>query len=170
MAKKQRPGKIPKTPEQLKQEVKYKNTLFNRYMLFRYSLALLFFANVYWFLTLLFVPSAYLVLPIVMLLILVLATVEQFKLYGAKQPKLSHTALALKAQLGVQVLVVILVIANQTNIVFPTFSNQLAAKLMVVGLQVLGMLLVGLNLRKIAKIEQNKDRYYLRFQHIEKYI
>ncbi|WP_449163550.1 hypothetical protein [Streptococcus hyovaginalis] len=168
--KKQRPGKIPKTPEQLKQEVKYKNTLFNRYMLFRYSLALLFFANVYWFLTLLFVPSAYLVLPIVMLLILVLATVEQFKLYGAKQPKLSHTALALKAQLGVQVLVVILVIANQTNIVFPTFSNQLAAKLMVVGLQVLGMLLVGLNLRKIAKIKQNKDHYYLRFQHIEKYI
>ena len=32
----------------LKQETTWKNNLFARYILFRYSLALLFFANIYW--------------------------------------------------------------------------------------------------------------------------
>ncbi|MGT2832940.1 hypothetical protein [Streptococcus halotolerans] len=160
----------PRSTEEIRREVKQKNNLFNRYMLFRYSLALFFFANIYWSLTLFFKPNLYLVIPLALLVILIMATVEQFKLYGASVPKLSRTELALKVQLVTNLLVIALTVFNQTSVLFPTFTNQLPAKLMIVILQVLGVLLVNLNLNRITLIKQNKDKYYQRFQNIEKYI
>lgn len=160
----------PRTAEEIRREVKQKNNLFNRYMLFRYSLALFFFANIYWSLTLFFKPNLYLLIPLALLAVLIIATVEQFKLYGASAPKLSRTELALKIQLMTHLLVIALTAFNQTSVLFPTFTNQFSAKLMIIILQVLGMLLVNLNLNRITLIKQNKDKYYQRFQTIEKYI
>ncbi|MFU2205706.1 hypothetical protein [Streptococcus pluranimalium] len=162
--------KTPRTTEEIRREVKYKNNLFNRYMLFRYSLALFFFANIYWSLALFFKPNLYLLVPFAMLVLLVIATIEQFKLYGMSIPKLSHTELALKTQLVINILIIILTIVNQTSILFPTFTNQLSAKLVIIILQALGILLININLNRIALIKQNKDNYYQRFQTIEKYI
>ncbi|MFZ7333704.1 hypothetical protein [Streptococcus pluranimalium] len=165
-----RNNKSPRTSEEIRREVKQKNNLFNRYMLFRYSLALFFFANIYWSLTLFFKPNLYLLIPIALLVLLILATVEQFKLYGATTPRLSRTELALKTQLVTHILVIALSIFNQTSVLFPTFTNQLPAKLMVIILQILGILLININLNRITLIKQNKDKYYQRFQTIEKYI
>ena len=162
--------KTPRTTEEIRREVKYKNNLFNRYMLFRYTLALFFFANIYWSLALFFKPNLYLLVPFAMLVLLVRATIEQFKLYGMSIPKLSRTELALKIQLVTHILVITLSVFNQTSILFPTFTNQLSAKLMIIILQALGIFLINFNLNRIALIKQNKDNYYQRFQTIEKYI
>lgn len=167
MSKKRK--KSSKTPEQIRSEVKHKNNMFSRYMLFRYSLALFFFANVYWLLALLFQMSFYMVIPIALILILVSAIAEQFKLYGAKEPKLNKTVLALKLQLLAQLLVVGVVLLNQTTVAFPTLANHTSTKVFMFALQTLGILLVLLNLRRIEQIKKNQDKHYQRFQIIEKY-
>ncbi|HEM2787617.1 TPA: hypothetical protein U2C19_001413 [Streptococcus suis] len=168
MSKETTSKRLQKTPEQLKQEAKRKSQLFNRYMLFRYSLAAFFFANLYWLMVQLFQPSLYLVLPLFMLIAIVLATAEQFKLYGAKEPRLTKTELVLKAQAILQGLTVVLVILGQTSTLFPTFSNHTSARIFVIALQLLGFVLVALNMKRLGQIKQNTDKYYLRFQIIEK--
>ena len=47
----------------LKQETTWKNNLFARYILFRYSLALLFFANIYWIMILSYQLNVIIILP-----------------------------------------------------------------------------------------------------------
>lgn len=162
--------KTPKTAEAIRREVKRKNTAFNRYMLFRYSLALFFFANVYWSLTLFFKPTLYILMPLVLLILLIMATAEQFRLYGATNARLSRTEFALKAQLATNVFVMMLTLFNQTSVLLPTLTNHLPAKVMVILLQVLGVVLIRMNLNRIKLIKRNKDSYYQRFQRIEKYI
>ncbi|MFI3125575.1 hypothetical protein ODU07_08910 [Streptococcus suis] len=170
MSKEMTSKQLQKTPEQLKQEAKRKSQLFNRYMLFRYSLAAFFFANLYWFLVQLFQPSLYLILPLFMLIAIVLATAEQFKLYSAKEPRLTKTELVLKAQAILQGLTVVLVILGQTSTLFPTFSNHTSAMIFIIGLQLLGFALVALNMKRLEQVKQNTDKYYLRFQIIEKHL
>ncbi len=170
MSKEMAGKKLQKTPEQLKQEAKRNSQLFHRYMLFRYSLATFFFANLYWFLVQLFQPSLYLILPSLMLIAIVIATAEQFKLYGAEEPRLTKTELALRVQAILQGLIVVLVILGQLPTLFPTFSNHTSAKLFVIGLQLLGLALVVLNIRRLEQVKQDTDKHYLRFQIIKKYL
>ncbi|AER18014.1 TPA: hypothetical protein ACHU8I_001334 [Streptococcus suis] len=162
--------KLQKTPEQLKQESKRKSQLFNRYMLFRYSLAVFFFANLYWLLVQLFQPSLYLILPSLMLIAIIIATAEQFKLYSAEESRLTKTEFVLRAQAILQGLIVVLVILGHISTLFPTFSNHISAKLFVIALQLLGLALVVLNIKRLEQVRQNTDKYYLRFQIIRKYL
>lgn len=64
----------------LKQEMTLKNNLFSRYMIFRYSLALLFFANIYWIMILSYRFNFIIILPIIELCLLI----------GAKQNNLPY--------------------------------------------------------------------------------
>ncbi|MFZ1721752.1 MAG: hypothetical protein WAU07_04565 [Microgenomates group bacterium] len=162
--------KEKKNPDFLKQEAKRKSQLFNRFMLFRYSLSVFFFANLYWFIVQIFQPSFYLLIPILLLISIILATAEQFKLYSSTIPVLKKTELALKLQAIINVTVILLVLLNQTSILFPTFTNRTAAKALVIGLQVLGLSLVSLNLKRAEQVKHNVDKHYLRFQTIEKYL
>lgn len=168
MNKRMTSKKLQKIPEQLKHEAKRKSQLFNRYMLFRYSLAAFFFANLYWLLVQLFKPGLYLILPLLMLIAIVIATAEQFKLYSAEDSRLTKTEMALRGQAILQVLTVVLVILGKISTLFPTFSNHTSAMLFVIGLQLLGFALVALNMKRLEQIKQNTDKYYLRFQIIEK--
>ncbi len=128
------------------------------------------FANLYWFIVQIFQPSFYLLIPILLLISIILATAEQFKLYSSTVPVLKKTELALKLQAIINVTVILLVLLNQTSILFPTFTNRTAAKALVIGLQVLGLSLVSLNLKRAEQVKHNVDKHYLRFQTIEKYL
>ncbi|EHJ57291.1 hypothetical protein HMPREF9318_02127 [Streptococcus urinalis FB127-CNA-2] len=163
--------KSKKTPDQIRTEVKLKNNRFNRFMLLRYSLTLFFFANTYWLITQLFQASLYLIIPALMLILLVIATIEQFRLYGAKVINLKMTDLAFKAQLLVNAFVILISLVTQSaNTILPTFSNHRTALIFLILLQVLGMVVAWFSLNRIRLIELNKDNYYKRFQNIEKYI
>ena len=167
---------IPKTGEDIKRETALKNNLFSRYLLFRYSLALFFFANLYWILTQLLSPqlNLYILLPIGLLLILVSASAEQLRLYGAKEEKvqLGKTALAMKAQAVSHILLgAVVLLPDQLTSAIPYFSNHPAARTLVGGLQIAGLLICLFNLSRIRQVEQNKDKFYYRFQNqIKKYI
>ena len=67
------------TQEQKRKENSLKSTYFNRYLMLRYSLAAMFFGNLYWLLVQLFNWTLYVVMPIILLFFAVLAIAEQFK-------------------------------------------------------------------------------------------
>ena len=73
--------------ERQRRETALKNTFFNRYLLLRYTIALFFFGNIYWLLNQFIRPSFVIVLPITLIVLAILATVEQFRLYGKRDER-----------------------------------------------------------------------------------
>lgn len=158
--------------QELKRQMTLKNNLFSRYLLFRYSLALFFFVNLYWILSLVYRPSVYLILPVVLLFLLIAACAEQFKLYGAKEVHLKQTERALKTQISVELfLLAVSVIPQQLPTAVPFFSDTVPAHLFFALVQFLGLLICWYNLKRIRQIKSNEDKFYHRFHnHIKKYI
>lgn len=155
-----------KTPERdLKQEMSWKNNLFARYMLFRYSLALFFFVNVYWMMLLLYKTNVYIVLPFVVMILLVIGTAEQFKLYGKKEVSLKWTKLSLKAQIVASVVAIIFtLLPHQFSVAFPAFADNVIGRGFVAIMQVLGIMIALYNLKRADLVENKKDKFYYRFQ------
>ena len=149
----------------LKQETTWKNNLFARYILFRYSLALLFFANIYWIMILSYQLNVIIILPILQLLLIAIAFAEQFTLYGKITVALKWTKLAFLGQIAVSLIGILLVILPyQFEQAFPIFSNGLSGKVFVVILQLLGLGLSQLNIKRIEQVKNNTDKFYYRFQ------
>lgn len=149
----------------LKQETTWKNNLFARYILFRYSLALLFFANIYWIMILSYQLNVIIILPILQLLLIAIAFAEQFTLYGKITVALKWTKLAFLGQITVSLIGILLVILPyQFEQAFPIFSNGLSGKVFVIVLQLLGLGLSQLNIKRIEQVKNNTDKFYYRFQ------
>lgn len=149
----------------LKQEMTLKNNLFSRYMIFRYSLALLFFANIYWIMILSYRFNFIIILPIIELCLLIGAIAEQFTLYGKMKAVLKVTKLAFLGQIAVNVIAIMLVILpHQFGNTFPIFSDHMSVKLLVITLQLLGLFISRLNLKRIEQVKNNTDKFYYRFQ------
>ena len=157
------------TQEQKRKENSLKSTYFNRYLMLRYSLAAMFFGNLYWLLVQLFNWTLYAVIPIVLLILSILAIAEQFKMYGTKEVYLSKTRLFFNLQSIVQLLLIVLVLCtDQISIIFPVFTTKLTSKLFVAFLLGLGLLISILNLQRIKLITEGRDRALLRLQQLEK--
>lgn len=149
----------------LKQEMTLKNNLFSRYMIFRYSLALLFFANIYWIMILSYRFNFIIILPIIELCLLIGAIAEQFTLYGKMKAVLKVTKLAFLGQIAVNVIAIMLVILpHQFGNAFPIFIDHMSVKLLVITLQLLGLFISRLNLKRIEQVKNNTDKFYYRFQ------
>ena len=93
----------------LKQEMTLKIIVFSIHD-FRYSLALLFFANIYWIMILSYRFNFIIILPIIELCLLIGAIAEQFTLYGKMKAVLKVTKLAFLGQIAVNVIAIMLVI------------------------------------------------------------
>lgn len=159
-----------KSRETLKRETALKNSFFNRYMLFRYSLALFFFSNVYWLIILWTQVSFYIIIPIILLIFIVWSYAEQFRMCGTKNVYLTITRGTLYFQGIVQLLLLLMIVmTNQFSTLFPIFADNQVGHLFIAIILILGLLLVFYNLGRIQEILANKDRYYVRFQTIEKY-
>lgn len=149
----------------LKKEMMRKNNLFSRYLLFRYSLALFFFSNIYWLMIMRYKSTFYIVVPTILMIVIVVAIAEQFRLYSAKTVHLKWTQRALLCQAMVNILTIIFVlIPSQYMLIFPVFANTFYGKMFVILLQIFALLLIMLNFKKIRAIEANQDQFYLRFQ------
>ena len=149
----------------LKQETTWKNNLFARYILFRYSLALLFFANIYWIMILSYQLNVIIILLLLQLLLIAIAFAEQFTLYGKITVALKWTKLAFLGQIAVSLIGILLVILPyQFEQAFPIFSNGLSGKVFVIVLQLLGLGLSQLNIKRIEQVKNNTDKFYYRFQ------
>ena len=133
----------------MKEELLRKNLRFNRYLLLRYVLALFFFSNLYWLLNQLLRPSLIMLLPISLILMAMVASAEQFRLYGQKQEQLTLTQFFLRFQLTIQLGLATLVWTDWFTFLFPIFENNFAARGVVFFLLLFGVLLSLMSLKRI---------------------
>ena len=155
--------------EESRKQTALKHTFFNRYLLLRYSLALFFFANLYWMVIQVLQPSLYMGLPLVLLLFDILAYAEQFRMYGREQVYLNWSQRAFQLQATMNLLLVcILLFTNQFTQVFPVFAANQRALSIVCLFLALGVGIAGINLRRISMILQGKDRAYQDYQYLKK--
>ncbi|KXT75713.1 hypothetical protein STRDD12_00825 [Streptococcus sp. DD12] len=147
-----------------------RNMRFNRYLLLRYSLALFFFANMYWLMISFIKLSLFACLPVAVIALTSLASAEQFRLYSSEKVVLRWTQVAFQVQLVVQILLLVLVAFGQMTRLFPVFANNTNALAFVFILVSLGTLLCVLDLRRIELILRNEDRAYQRYQQLVKTI
>ena len=154
--------------ERQRRETALKNTFFNRYLLLRYTIALFFFGNIYWLLNQFIRPSFVIVLPITLIILAILATVEQFRLYGKRDERLKVTQMFVRSQAVIQMGLLVLTWTSLFTTLFPIFENNQTARLFVFVILLLGLGLCLLNLKRIQEIYERKDKAYQRFIQLEK--
>ena len=154
--------------ERQRRETALKNTFFNRYLLLRYTIALFFFGNIYWLLNQFIRPSLVIVLPITLIVLAILATVEQFRLYDKRDERLKVTRMFVRSQAVIQVGLLVLTWTSWFTTLFPIFENNQTARFFVFVLLLLGLGLCLLNLKRIQEIYERKDKAYQRFIQLEK--
>lgn len=143
-----------------------KNRAFGRFILFRYSIAIFFFANVYWLMILWLQSSYWMIFPIILMFLCGRASAEQLALYGKTEVKLNWTEQALMMQGGVNSILLVLILLKHGKNIFPILAD-LPKTWMVVGFfLVVGLLTILFNLNRIRQVAKNQDSYYLRFQNI----
>ena len=153
--------------ERQRRETALRNTFFNRYLLLRYTIALFFFGNIYWLLNQFIRPSFVIVLPITLIVLAILATVEQFRLYGKRDERLKVTQMFVRSQSVIQMGLLVLTWTSWFTTLFPIFENTQAARLFVFVILLLGLGLCLLNLKRIQEIYERKDKSYQRFIQLE---
>ena len=109
--------------ERQRRETALKNTFFNRYLLLRYTIAL-FFGNIYWLLNQFIRPSFVIVLPITLIVLAILATVEQFRLYGKRDERLKVTQMFIRSQAVIQMGLLVLTWTSLFTTLFPIFESS----------------------------------------------
>ena len=145
---------------QQRQATALKNSMFNRYLLLRYSLATFFFANIYWVLIGLTNESWVIIVPSVLIILNVKACIEQFKLYGTEEVLLESTKSYLHIQTYVNLLLMILIWTNNFTNIFPILANNLTSKIFSFAILSVGLSILLLNLRRITQIYNNTDKAY----------
>lgn len=138
-----------------------KNMEFNRYIMLRYSLALLFFANLNWLLMLLLASSNFLFVPLLLTISAGFPIYEQLKLYSKKHTPLKWTKKYFMAQVITNMVLLPLILFTPLyNLFFPFMANSVQGFIGVGIILILG-LVVGIScLRKITAIHENKDKAY----------
>ncbi|EHE32560.1 cellobiose phosphotransferase system IIA component [Streptococcus pneumoniae GA47283] len=145
--------------EQQRREMALTNTFFNRYLLLRYSIALFFFGNIYWLLNQFINPSPIIIFPIMLIVFSILATVEQFKLYGNRKEKLGITLMFVRIQMLISIGLLVLTWTSWFKNLFPIFENNQVARLFVFVVLLLGLVLSLLDIRRIKKFINEQIRF-----------
>ncbi|HGK0558807.1 TPA: hypothetical protein ACJY0H_000349 [Streptococcus pneumoniae] len=153
--------------EQQRREMALTNTFFNRYLLLRYSIALFFFGNIYWLLNQFINPSP-IIFPIMLIVFSILATIEQFKLYGNRKEKLGITLMFVRIQMLISIGLLVLTWTSWFKNLFPIFENNQVARLFVFVVLLLGLVLSLLDIRRIKKIYKRTDKAYQQFVQLKK--
>ena len=154
--------------EAKRKQATLKNMRFNRYLLFRYSLSLLFFANLYWFLIQFIHLSIYILVPVLLIAFVIMALAEQFKLYSSEEIRLNKTQFFFRIQMCAQfILLLIILFTNQYTTIFPIFANTALSRYFMAVILACGILLNLGNLYRIRQIYGNCDRAFIRYKQLE---
>lgn len=154
--------------ERQRRETALKNTFFNRYLLLRYSIALFFFGNIYWLLNQFIRPSLVMIFPVILIAFSILATVEQFRLYGKRHERLGITQMFVRLQAIILTGLLVLTWTSWFTNLFPIFENNQVARVFVFIVLLMGLVLSLLDIRRIQDLYQRKDKAYQRFIQLEK--
>ena len=134
--------------ERQRRETALKNTFFNRFLLLRYSIALFFFGNIYWLLIQFIRPSLVVIFPIILVVFSILATVEQFRLYGKRSVRLGITQMFVCLQAIISTGLLVLTWTSWFTDLFPIFENNQVARVFVFIVLLLGLVISLLDIRR----------------------
>ncbi|MFT4245519.1 MAG: hypothetical protein QM571_03220 [Micrococcaceae bacterium] len=156
--------------EKSQKEAGLKNMYFNRYLLVRYVVAALFFANLYWMLFASLAGTTWAIIPFALIIFTVLVLAEQVRIYN------KHTNIVprLKAysyiQLGVNICLLPTVATSMFTSFFPFAANDATGKRFILILLMLGIFLCGILVRKVYLIQTNQDKQFFRIKEYKKAI
>lgn len=135
---------------------------FNRFLLFRYVVAFLFFLNIYWLVLLIFVHQWTMFLPVVLILAILPVIWEHFKKLHDTSNKLPLSKAYFWLQLVVNVGLLVICATPLFTSFYPFMSAK--GKTLIIALLAVGILLCLYMERRINQIENDRDRYLKRMQ------
>lgn len=145
-----------------------KSMKFTRYLYIRYFLAVLFFANIFWGMTLIVVSNMLAVLPITMLIIIFMTYFTIMKLQSNPEASTMRLEQFLKLNIGVTSAQIICIWIN-AHYFFPymqaSLTNQGIMTIVFSG----SILLSLLSIRQISRIEKNEDKISRRLAELKEY-
>ena len=154
-----------------KQDFAKKNFRYNRYFALRYSLALFFFSNLYWFIFTRESGLAWMI-PASLILLGAPAAVEHVKLYGDKSKvvneQLKFNQLYHYIQTAVNLAMILVVMTRAGySVMFPFLTTVIEARLTMAAVLLVGALLSLFCIKRISRIKANTDKYYARIKELE---
>lgn len=154
--------------EENKKNLSVKSMYFNRYLLVRYTIALFFFTNVYWLLSLLMSGSSLFFIPLAIILLLLSSIAEQIKMINKHTNQAVYTKYYFITQLIINgVLMILSSFSSIFTQLFPFLINQAKSRVLVLSVLAIGILLSGIILYRLHQIKNNEDRHYHRIKQYE---
>ena len=151
--------------EERRKENAIKTLFYNRYFAIRYISATYLFVNLYWA-AVLYMTQDYLamIVPVVMLAFAALTMWEQFKMFSRNQEQAKVTYRFYQTVIGVNSLLAVITLTGQIRFLFPFLLNNHQSMIVLLFIQGVGILLAGLVLSKLNRINKNVDKQYLRLK------
>ncbi|MGT2963623.1 hypothetical protein [Streptococcus acidominimus] len=152
--------------EQGRREHAIRSLYYNRYLLIRYATAFALCIYIYWVAMLYMAASPFYImaLPLVLLLFSILSMWEMAQMYTCEQASPKLTTLFYQLVFGVNLVMIVLCLAQQTSLFFPLFHTSVKSVSIIVGSHLLASLgIVGILLR-LKRIEARTDRQFQRLK------
>ena len=152
--------------EKRRKETSLKAMYFNRFLLIRYITAGMFFANVYWFISLMISRSIMSLVPGINLVVIVMATFEQFAMVSAPINDAKKSTFAYRYLLVASTLIGMNAFTPLFNKLFPFLQNSLKSSYLILGINVIGIILCMTSIMRLEKIKNCQDK---QFKNIKRY-
>ena len=104
------------------------------------------------------------IVPVVMLAFAALTMWEQFKMFSRNQEQAKVTYRFYQTVIGVNSLLAVITLTGQIGFLFPFLLNNHQSMIVLLFIQGVGILLAGLVLSKLNRINKNVDKQYLRLK------
>lgn len=161
---------VIKQNDKFRKQTSLKAMYFNRYLLIRYMIALLFFSNLYWMFTLIMSKSILFILPATLLILWIAAIIEQTKMYSNHKNNARFSMIAFLINGTCNLLQIIMISVWDTNIFYPFVIDNYQNTLTVLIMLLIGLLILLLGCIRLNAIKKNKDKHYQRILNYEKII
>lgn len=156
------PKKIQTVYKNNRDQAVLKNMHYNRFLLFRYSLALFFFANLYWLISFFVTASNFWIVPLAVMVLSVPAIYEQVKLNGTTPKDMIHlnsTNRYFFVQLGVNLALILTSLTSWgMERLFEFIANTTKGWLFLFVILLVGAIISLLDVRRVEQIKNNSDK------------
>lgn len=145
--------------EKMRQDFALKSVTFSRYLMIRYFTAAYFFTNLFWLIFSFYYRSwAGVICPLILLILLTVASIEQIGKWHTESTKLNKTKLYYQVQGISNVLFIGLLWTPICINLFP-FVTTTDIKYFILSILLLGLVGILTLLKRINNIENGHDRY-----------
>lgn len=157
--------------EKHRKELSLKSMYFNRYLLVRYVTALFFFTNVYWLISLLMSHSSLYFIPLALIILLLISSAEQVKLYSHHISNAKYTRYCFMGLLFASgIFLLMTFFTSSFSRLYPFLVAEEKSKIAVLSFLAVGIWLNLLVLYRLKQIRQNEDKHYKRIKKYEEVI